>query len=177
MPRSVQGPGLSPPPGPRLKLDSFQINPGGQVSFANLAQSPQASFSLGLQSLFKRGEDDGRLELALGVQVGSPLFLKASDGSAWTFSWFANFTWVDPLGNAGLFHFWSPFATIGGQGDGTQVSVGAGVFPINLSLDIFPDKLNISVNSGVAGTFGLKDTEFKWSAETTFGVGGTFTLF
>jgi hypothetical protein len=173
----LQGSALSPPAGPQLKLDSFQLNPGGQFSFANLGQSPQASFSLGLQSVFKRGEDDGRLELALGVQVGSPLFLKASDGSFWTFSWFANFTWVDPLGKLGLFHLWSPFATVGGQGDGSQVSLGAGVFPINLSVDIIPDRLNISVNSGVAGTFGLRDTAFKWGAQTSFGVGGTFTLF
>jgi len=177
MPIPAQGPVLSPPLGPRLKLDSFQLNPGAQVSFTNLGQSPQASFSLGLQSLFKRGEDDGRLELALGVQVGSPLFLKASDGSAWSFSWFANFTWVDPLGKAGLFHLWSPFATVGGQRDSTQVSVGAGIFPINLSLDIIPDKLNISVNSGVAGTLGLRDAGLSWGAQTTFGVGGTLTSF
>ena len=177
VPRALQGSALSPPPGPQLKLDSFQLNPGGQVSFVNLGQSPQASFSLGLQSLFKRGEDDGRLELALGVQVGSPLFLKASDGSVWTFSWFANFTWVDPLGKAGLFHLWSPFATVGGQGDGTQVSLGAGVFPINLSLDIIPDRLNISVNSGIAGTFGLRDAAFTWGLQTTFDVGGTLISF
>lgn len=176
-PAKLQGSALSPPAGPQLKLDSFQLNPGGQFSFANLGQSPQASFSLGLQSVFKRGEDDGRLELALGVQVGSPLFLKASDGSFWTFSWFANFTWVDPLGKLGLFHLWSPFATVGGQGDGSQVSLGAGVFPINLSVDIIPDRLNISVNSGVAGTFGLRDTAFNWGVQTSFGVGGTFTLF
>jgi hypothetical protein len=176
-PLGIKGSALSPPPGPQLKLDSFQLNPGGQVSFVNLGQSPQASFSLGLQSVFKRGEDDGRLELALGVQLGSPLFLRASDGSAWTFSWFSNFTWVDPLGKAGLFHLWSPFATLGGQGDGKQVSVGAGVFPINLSLDVIPDRLNISVNSGVAGTFGLRDNAFTWGVQTSFGVGGTFTLF
>jgi len=178
VPQGLRASALSPPAGPQLKLDSFQLNPGAQISFTNLAQNPQASFSLGLQSLFKRGEDDGRLELALGVQVGSPLFLRASDGSFWTFSWFANFTWVDPLGKAGLFHFWSPFATVGGQGDGTQVSVGAGVFPINLSLDIIPDRLNISVNSGVAGTLGLRDTAFTWGGvQTTFGVGGTLLSF
>ena len=76
VPQGLRASALSPPAGPQLKLDSFQLNPGAQVSFANLAQSPQASFSLGMQSVFKRGEDDGRLELALGVQVGSPLFLR-----------------------------------------------------------------------------------------------------
>jgi len=177
VPQGLRASALSPPAGPQLKLDSFQLNPGAQVSFANLAQSPQASFSLGMQSVFKRGEDDGRLELALGVQVGSPLFLRGSDGSFWNFSWFANFTWVDPLGKAGLFHLWSPFATVGGQADGTQVSLGAGVFPINLSLDIIPDRLNISVNSGLAGTFGLRDTAFTWGVQTTFGVGGTLLSF
>jgi hypothetical protein len=55
--------------------------------------------------------------------------------------------------------------------------VGAGIFPINLSLDIIPDKLNISVNSGVAGTLGLRDAGLSWGAQTTFGVGGTLTSF
>lgn len=175
----VQAPVPATPTAPRLKLDSFQLAPGGQVSFAGLLADPQPSLALTLQSVFKRGEDDGRLELALGVQVGSPIFVLGSDGVQWAFSWFANFTWVDPLGKLGLFHFWAPFATVGGQADGKsrEASLGTGLFPINLSLDIIPDKLNISANSGLAGTFSLRSKEFQWGFQSTIGVNGTFTIF
>ncbi len=94
-------------------------------------------------------------------------------------SWFANFTWVDPLGVAGQFHLWSPLATIGGQIDisSGQSTVGAGIFPINLSIDIEKDRLSFQVNSGVVAPYDPDAKEPKWPVQTTFGVSGNVLVF
>jgi len=174
-------PAPAPPliPVPKLKFDQFQLQPGTQTSFTNLFQDPQSSWAFTLQSIFKRGEDDGRQELALGVQAGSPLFITGPDGANTSVSWFANYTWVDPLGALGQFHLWSPFATIGSQTDTSsgKTTIGAGLFPINLNIDIEKDRLSFQVNSGVVGTYDTDSREMKWSVQTTFGVSGTVTLF
>jgi hypothetical protein len=177
----VPTPAPAPPliPVPRLKFDQFQLQPGNQFSFMNAGQEPQGSFSVTMQSIFKRGEDDGRLELALGMQVGSPIFVSGQDGSSLAVSWFANFTWVDPLGALGQFHLWSPFATVGAQTDviAKQSTFGAGLFPINLGVDLEKDRLSIQVNSGVVGTIDPDARSMKWGVQTTFGVSGNFILF
>jgi peptidoglycan hydrolase-like protein with peptidoglycan-binding domain len=177
----VPTPAPAPPviPAPRLKFDQFQLQPGNQFAFTNVGQDAQGSFAVTMQSIFKRGEDDGRLELALGLQAGSPIFVTGQGGSSLAVSWFANFTWVDPLGALGLFHLWSPFATIGAQTDviGKQSSFGGGLFPINLGIDLEKDRLSIQVNSGVVGTIDPDARELKWGIQTTFGLSGNFILF
>jgi hypothetical protein len=174
-------PAPAPPliPVPKLKLDQFQLQPGTQTSFSNLGKDAQSSFAITMQSVFKRGEDDGRMELAVGLQAGSPLFIAGQDGSSLVISWFANFTWVDPLGALGLFHLWSPLATVGAQTDiqSNQSSIGIGLFPINLGIDLEKDRLSIQVNSGVVGTFDTGARELKWAVQTTFGLSGNFVLF
>lgn len=166
-------------PVPKLKFDQFQLQAGGQVSFSNLLQDPQNSWVITMQSVFKRGEDNGRQELALGMQVGVPIFVPGGGDPDLTLSWFANFTWVDPLGALGRFHLWSPFATADGQTDfsNKQLTVGAGLFPINLSVDLINDHLSIQAQSGIAGTYGLKTQELTWGIQTTFGLSGSISVF
>jgi hypothetical protein len=101
----VQAP-AQPAPSNAFQLDSFQGSAGFQRSFTSLFKDPQDAFGLSLQTVFLRNKDDGHLEFAPGLQIGAPLFGASSDSAAWTLSWFANFTWVDPLGHLGLFHFW-----------------------------------------------------------------------
>lgn len=174
-------PAPTPPliPVPQLKFDQFQLQPGNQLSFSNLFKDPQSSWAFTFQSIFKRGEDDGRAELALGMQVGAPIFVSEQGAPSVSVSWFANFTWVDPLGALGLFHLWSPFATIGGQTDAAsgQSTLGAGVFPINLGIDIEKDRLSFQVQSGLVGTYNVNSRELTWAAQTTFGLSGTVSVF
>ena len=174
-------PSPTPPaiPVPKLQFDQFQLQPGNQVSFSNLFKDPQSSWAFTLQSVFKRGEDDGHQELALGMQVGAPIFIAEQGAPSVSVSWFANFTWVDPLGALGQFHLWSPFATVGGQADlgSGQSTLGVGLFPINFGIDLEKDRLSFQVNSGVVGTYDVDSRDLKWSVQTTFGLSGTITLF
>lgn len=180
-PLTLPVPAPSPPilPVPKLKFDQFQLQPGNQVSFTNLFRDPQSSWAFTFQSIFKRGEDDGRQELALGMQLGAPIFVAEQGSPSVSVSWFVNYTWVDPLGSLGQFHLWSPFATVGGQSDlNSGVStVGVGLFPINFGIDLEKDRLSFQVNNGVVGTYGVNSRQLTWSVQTTFGLAGTLTLF
>ncbi len=48
-PQAIQGSALSPPPGPKLKLDSFQLNPGGRFPSSTLAKVRRRLFLSGFK--------------------------------------------------------------------------------------------------------------------------------
>lgn len=112
---------IVPPPQPSVPFtpfgfvyDHLELQPGGQSTFP-IGDQRQDAFILTMQSIYRRGPDDGaHLEAALGVQVGMPVTAMGSDGP-WTFNPFVQLTDVDRFGKRGAFHYWQPYAQIGFQ--------------------------------------------------------------
>ena len=81
----------------RIEVDWQQIAQT-QRQFTGLFRNPQDSFAIGIQSVFKRNNDDGHIEIATGCLLQSPIGISGPGGNDFTIACFANATWVDPLG-------------------------------------------------------------------------------
>ena len=80
----------------RIEVDWQQIAQT-QRQFTGLFRNPQDSFAIGIQSVFKRNNDDGHIEIATGCLLQSPIGISGPGGNDFTIACFANATWVDPL--------------------------------------------------------------------------------
>ena len=145
-------PAPSPSPTPlQLNIHHFELSAGTTLEVHKPGET-ETSFSFAVQGVVIRGDDKAaHQEFAFGTEVGTP----ATDGSGgWTISWFAQFTDVDRWGSLGMFHFWQPYAQLGGENTSKSFRpvVKGGIYPVNLGFDI-NDNVSISVAGGVAFTY------------------------
>lgn len=171
---------------PGMKVVSQQLQPGATITTAPLfknssgSANPSGGFVLAFQSVMTRNKDaPGRIEIAEGFQLGMPLFAQTPDGTNWTLQWFAQATWVDPFWATGRFHFAQPFAQVSSQIDLKQggVTLGAGLFPVNVQVDLVPDKLAIFGQAGAVLTWNPSTKALEIPAQATIGVNVTFGAF
>ena len=165
----------------RIEVDWQQIAQT-QRQFTGLFRNPQDSFAIGIQSVFKRNNDDGHIEIATGCLLQSPIGISGPGGNDFTIACFANATWVDPLGALGRFHLWSPYFQEQFQGNPTgpaNVTNQISLFPINMNVDLNDDGLQLNVNGGAAWNLqftpnGLVST---WGPSVGLGLIGKFRGF
>lgn len=156
-----------------LPQDSGQVQAGGQLTMRHLFQNkpgspnPSAAAVLTFQQIYARNKNqDGHLEVALGVRVLAPFIAQTSDGFKWGIQPFVQFTWADIFWRRGQFHLVSPFAQVTAQTDfKLQDPVfGVGLFPVNISFDI-NDRLSIIGQFGVVGTYDLANKRVEAGAQ------------
>jgi hypothetical protein len=171
---------------PGMRVISQQLQPGFSVSTAPLftnnsgSANPSGGFILAFQSVMTRNKDQpGRLEIAEGFQLGMPLFAQTPDGTNWTMQWFAQATWADPFWATGRFHFVQPFAQVGSQIDLKQggVTLGAGLFPVNINVDLVPDRLAIFGQAGAVLSWNPASKTLEIPVQAAIGVNITFGAF
>jgi hypothetical protein len=168
------------PPPPRLELtppfgfvyDHLEVQPGAQSTFP-IRGRRQDAFVLTMQSVYRRGPDDGsHSEADLGVQIGAPFTAIPANGNPWTFNPFVQLTDVDRLGPLGFFHFWQPYAQVGpgisGPGDPEPTITGS-LFPVNLGLDV-GDVLTVGLGAGLAFSLDLRTMSVQAAPQATFGI-------
>jgi hypothetical protein len=188
----IRFPGLSMPlPGPRVpdwdgippsnspsgfkgfEYDHLEAQPGGQVTFPIRGRA-QGAFILTMQSVFRRGPDDGKhLELDLGAQMGTT---SLGPNSPWSLNPFIQITDVDRFLHIGPLHLWQPFAQVGVQIMGLrsqQPSLTAQLFPLNVGIDI-NDILSVSLQGGMAANISLQTGRVTVGAQVLGGI--TFKL-
>jgi peptidoglycan hydrolase-like protein with peptidoglycan-binding domain len=162
-PAPIPGP---PSNGPSLKVHHLELQPGTTVP---IGKPGETTFSLSLQGVVMRGDDKGtHQEFAFGTQFGTP----AADGSGgWSLAWYAQLTDVDRAGALGNFHWWQPYAQLGGNNTSRAFRplVQGSVFPINLGFDV-----NKSVTVTAAG--GVVFTLDPDNGRVTAGFQGTAGL-
>jgi peptidoglycan hydrolase-like protein with peptidoglycan-binding domain len=151
--------------------DHLELQPGAQSTFP-IGDQRQDAFVLTMQSIYRRGPDDGaHQEAALGVQIGTPVTAIGSDGP-WTFNPFIQLTDVDRFGKLGAFHYWQPYAQVGFQASGLgdpQPTLTAGLFPINLGLDV-GDVLTLGFGAGMALNLNLQSWRVQAGPQVSFGL-------
>lgn len=171
---------------PGMKVISQQLQPGASITTAPLftnssgSANPSGGFVLAFQSVMARDKDaPGHLEIAEGFQLGKPLFAQTADGTNWTLQWFAQATWADPFWATGRFHFVQPFAQVSAQTDLKQggVTLGAGLFPVNVQVDLVPDRLAIFGQAGAVLNWNPATKQLEIPAQATIGVNVTFGAF
>jgi hypothetical protein len=171
---------------PGMQLVSQQLQPGANFNTRPLFQSkagsanPSGGFVLAFQSVIARNKDQpGHLEIAEGFQLGMPLFARTRDGTDWTMQWYAQATWADPFWQRGRFHLVQPFAQVSSQVDLKQggVTLGVGLFPVNIQVDLVPDKLAIFGQAGAVLNWSPADGRLEIPAQATVGVNVTFGAF
>jgi hypothetical protein len=171
---------------PGMKVISQQLQPGVSITTAPLftnssgSANPSGGFVLAFQSVMARDKDaPGHLEIAEGFQVGKPLFAQTPDGTNWTLQWYAQATWADPFWATGRWHFVQPFAQVSAQTDLKQggVTLGAGLFPVNVQVDLVPDRLAIFGQAGAVLTWNPATKTLEIPAQATIGVNVTFGAF
>jgi peptidoglycan hydrolase-like protein with peptidoglycan-binding domain len=140
-----------------LPKASAQLQAGAQLTSRNLfrhlpdSPNPSGAFVLALQQVYARNKDqDGHVELALGVQLLAPFIAQTNDGFKWAVQPYAQFTWADPFWRRGKFHLVAPFAQISGQTPlgSLDPNFSVGLFPVNITFDV-SDSVSIQ---GQAGT-------------------------
>jgi hypothetical protein len=160
----------SEPPKPLdLVYDHIELAPGEQSTFP-LPSQRQDAFVLTMQSIYRRGPDDGpNIQAALGVQVGAP-FMSGS----WTINPFLQLTDVDRLGALGAFHYWQPYAQIvsqaAGPGGAAQPTLASSLFPVNLTLNVVKDVFSVGLGAGVALNLDLHSGRIQAGPQLTFGL-------
>ena len=164
---------------PDMKLDSRQVQPGFQFTTGRLWQNkrgspnPSGALVLAFQSVLAlRKEKKGHLEVTEGFQLGAPVFAQTSDGQDWTLQWFAQASWVDPFWRRGRWHFVEPFAQISAQldlktGDPT---LGAGLFPVNIQVDLVKDRLSVFAQGGLVTSWDLSAGRVEIDAQVIGGL-------
>jgi hypothetical protein len=142
-----------------MPQDQAQVQAGGQFTTRHLWESkpgsanPSLAAVFSLQQVYARNKDqDGHLELALGVQVLDTVLAQTSDGVGWAIQPFIQFTWADPFWHRGRFHLVAPFAQITAQTDPKLQDpvFGVGIFPVNITMDV-NDRLSVIGQEGVVG--------------------------
>jgi hypothetical protein len=171
---------------PGMKIDSQQIQPGAQFNARPLFQTkggspnPSGGFVLAFQSVLARNKDaPGHLEVAEGFQLGKPLFAQSADGTDWNLQWFAQATWVDPFWQSGRWHLVQPFAQVSAQTDLKQggLTLGTGVFPVNISFDVIKDKVSIFGQAGIVGNWDTTGKRFELGGQAIVGANITVGAF
>jgi hypothetical protein len=152
-----------------LVYDHIELQPGEQSSFP-LRSQRQDAFVLTMQSIYRRGPDDGpNIQAALDVQVGAP-FMSGS----WTINPFLQLTDVDRLGALGAFHYWQPYAQTGFQTAGSagaaQPTLTSSLFPANLTLSVAKDVFSVGLGAGVALNLDLHSGRIQAGPQLTFGL-------
>jgi hypothetical protein len=100
---------------------------------------------------------------------------------------FAQATWVESLGQSGIFE-WAPYAQAQGQGNLTgpaNVTATAAGFPLNFNINLSKIRLlnfdDVTLQLGAGGGGGLKfvPTGFNssWGPQVGLGLSGKFSLF
>lgn len=149
--------------------DHIELQPGAQFTFP-FGGHRQDVFVLTMQSVYRRGPDDGsHVEADLGVQMGAPF---SNPGGPWTFNPFIQLTDVDRFGVLGSFNYWQPYAQIGVQfsGPGNPLpSITGNLFPVNLGLDI-GDLLTVNLGGGLAFTMDLQSGEVQAGLQVSSGI-------
>jgi hypothetical protein len=161
---------LTPPFG--FVYDHLELQPGAQSTFP-IGGRRQDAFVLTMQSVYRRGSDEGsHTEADLGVQIGAPFTAIPANGAPWTFNPFVQLTDVDRLGPLGFFHFWQPYAQIGAQISGPgdpQPTITGNLFPVNLGLDV-GDLLTVGLGTGLAFSLDLRTMNVQVAPQVTFGI-------
>jgi hypothetical protein len=143
-------PAPSPAPTPlALNVHHFELSPGVTTQ---VGKPGETSFSFAVQGVVLRGDDNAaHQELAFGTEISSP---NADGSDGWTMAWFLQITDVDRFGSLGLFHFWQPFAQLGGENTSKAFRpvIKGGAFPVNLGFDVSKN-VSLTVTGGVAFTY------------------------
>ena len=164
--------------GGRIVVDWQQFTQT-QRQFDKLFTNPQDTFGLGFQTVFKRklvNPNAPHLEIATGILLQSPIGLTDAHGNPITIAVFANATWVESLGRAGIFQ-WAPYAQLQGQGNsgGPVNATGQiGLFPLNLNVDLSRfdlDGITFNAGLGVVGSGVFTPTGLKTTWGPQAGVG------
>jgi hypothetical protein len=167
---TIEPPGPAAPSRPLgFVYDHVELQPGEQSTFSFGSQR-QDAFVLTMQSIYRRGPDDGlNLQAALGVQVGAPFM-----NGPWTINPFIQLTDVDRLGALGAFHYWQPYAQIGfqtsGPGGAPQPTLGGSLFPVNLTLNMVKDVFSLGLGAGVALHLDLQSGRIQAGPQLSFGL-------
>ena len=156
-----------------FQYDHIELQPGGQSTFNFGDRRPESVFTLTMQTIYRRGRDDGpHQEAQLGVQIGMPITASSSTGSPWTFNPFITLTDVDRFGTLGQFHFWQPYAQLGPQFSGPgdpHPTLSLSLFPVNLGLDA-GDILTIGLGAGFAASLDLQTGRVQAGGQLTVGI-------
>jgi Putative peptidoglycan binding domain len=149
--------------------DYIELQPGERSRFW-FASARQDAFILTMQSVYRRGPDDGpNLQAALGVQVGAPFM-----NGPWTINPFIQLTDVDRLGALGAFHYWQPYAQIGFRTPGPRSAPGPTLadrlFPLDLTLNMVKDVLWLGIGGGVALNLDLHTGQIQAGSQLSFGL-------
>jgi len=178
---AVPTPRIATPPGGRIVVDWQQVW-GTQKQFDGLFQNQQDSFAIGWQSVFKRkqlDENDSHLEIATGCLLQSPIGFQDGHGNDFTLACFAQATWVESLGQSGIFQ-WAPYVQAQGQGNLSGPINGIGSlagFPINFNLNVGKikslgfDDVTLQVGGGAIGSLKFTPEGLKTTWGPVFGVG------
>ena len=180
LPDAVPVPKVATPPGGKIEVEWQQLSQT-QRQFTGIFKNPQDSFAIGWQSVFKRKQIDPKahhLEIATGCLLQSPIGFQDGQKNDFTLACFAQATWVESLGQSGIFQ-WAPYVQVQGQGNATgplNAMGSIGGFPINFNLDMGSigfDDVTLQLGAGVLGGLlftpqGLRST---WGPQ--FGLGLT----
>jgi len=180
LPDAVPAPKVATPPAGRIVVDWQQIMQT-QRQFDGLFQNQQDSFAVGWQSVFKRQQLDpnaSHLEIATGCLLQSPIGIQDAHGNDFTIACFAQATWVESLGRAGIFQ-WAPYVQAQGQGNPTgppNIIGSVSGFPINFNVDLGTmgfDDVTLQVGTGIIGSLKFTPDGLKTTWGPQFGVGLT----
>jgi len=178
---AVPVPKVATPPGGKIVVDWQQLAQT-QRQFTGLFRNPQDSFAIGWQSVFKRKQVDPNahhLEIATGCLLQSPIGFQDGQKNDFTIACFAQATWVESLGQSGIFQ-WAPYVQAQGQANttGPLNAMGSiGGFPLNFNLDLSAigfDNVTLQAGAGVTGGLmftpqGLRST---WGPQVGVGLTG-----
>jgi Putative peptidoglycan binding domain len=174
----VLAPTVATPPGGRIVVDWQQIMQT-QRQFDGLFKNQQDSFAIGLQSVFKRRKlnpNESHLEIATGCLLQSPIGFQDSRGNDFTIGCFAQATWVESLGESGIFA-WAPYVQAQGQGNptGPPTIIGStSLFPIALNVDLGKigfDDVTLQAGAGAIGSLKFTSQGLVTTWGSQFGIG------
>lgn len=184
----VLAPKPATPPGTRIVVD-WQQFAQTQRQFDGLFTNPQDTFAVGWQSVFKRrllNPDERHLEIATGCLLQSPIGIQDQHGNDFTIGCFAQATWVESLGRAGIFQ-WAPYAQLQGQANPTGPANPTGslaLFPIALNVNLSKlglDFDDLTFQAGIGPIGSVKWTprglESKWGSQAGVGLVGKVWFF
>jgi hypothetical protein len=174
----VLAPTVATPPGGRIVVDWQQIMQT-QRQFDGLFKNQQDSFAIGLQSVFKRRKlnpNESHLEIATGCLLQSPIGFQDSRGNDFTIGCFAQATWVESLGESGIFA-WAPYVQAQGQGNPTgppNIIGSTSLFPIALNVDLGKigfDDVTLQAGAGAIGSLKFTSQGLVTTWGSQFGIG------
>ena len=169
---------LPPLPGApnRLPLgfvyDHMELAPGAQTTFA-LGSPTQSAFTVTIQSVYRRGPDDGaHQEIATGVQTSGVIPSGFPSDAPWSITPFVQLTDVDRIAALGPVHLWQPYAQIGvqfqGPGD-AHPTIGGSLFPLNIGIDI-TGALTWTLAGGAIANLDLSNGQFSVGLQASTGL-------